>query len=563
MRAGKTIIAVAVLLLTIFFMPSGHAAVPGDADGDGTLQLKDAITILQLATRMPAGPLNLSSDVNGDGRLGIAETIFILQKMAGLRVLPDYPLLTNAYVTAAAQAETFCTTGEFPTQWTWDPAGTTAAPAPAVSGEPLVKQIRNGQVIATYQILGSGACTNSENSYRNPVTACGPFSRSPFRNWADGDTFEVYPAVYAGLENQPWIGPMVDTGAEYDAGQFHIPKNITIRGITVNGQRPVIKLTADGIANNNLGQSAVYLDDCENITIENIDIDGSAALQVGKAAIFLEKAKNLILRDMRIHGFRTARANGIFGSYFNAGTLTLERIELYDNGGDGGPEHNIYINESEIDAAFQVHMRNSWSHDAFYGHTYKSRAQVNVLEGNYFQGGVPVMGETQAENYLVDIPNGGILVMRNNILVKNHSGDSSNGMSVTYGMEGITGERPCRILIENNTFLAMARYYDSQEHPLFPFSFFYPQLVPGSHGFPVNDAAVQRNVFAGYCNRGDPVMDYRGDIALTVGFSELNLDYSLKNKYGGAAAAILNTPAYRHAAQGGAVRTLPTIGAVD
>ena len=479
-----------------------------------------------------------------------------------LSAVADSPVvLTDSYTSAAATSETFCTTGDYPAQWTWDPSLTVNAPQPATSGTPLIKQYRNGQLIATYSILGSGSgdCT-TDDMYAHPVTSCGPFGRvHTWRNWAEGDLFEVYPAIYSGLENQPWIGPLPKSTAEYNANTTTIPKNITIRGITVDGVRPVIKVGA-GASYNTLDQSAVYLDQSEGITFENIDLDADGG-SVGKAGIYVSGGRNITLRDMRIHGFKVSRANGIIGSDNNSGTVTLERIELYDNGGDSGPEHNIYMDKSAVDSSFTVRMIQSWSHDAFYGHLFKSRAQNNILEGNYFQGGLPKDGATQAENYLVDIPNGGILTMRNNILVKNASGPESNAMSVTFAMEGVPDSRALGITIEHNTFVALSKYYDSS-HPLFPFSFFYPQQIPGA-SFPVSAISIKKNVFVGYCNTGDVAMDYRGDYYFSGGFADLDQIFSLKTNYVPTDTLIVGTLAYQHAAQSGWLRIAATFGAVD
>lgn len=490
----------------------------------------------------------------------VAAVLFI--PAAGAADSPAPVLLPDSYTTSAAASETFCASGSFPSQWTWDRALTTNAPQPATSGTPAVKQYRNGALIATYSILGSGNGDNctTDNMYLHPVVECGPFGRvHTWRNWNEGDVFEVYPAVYSGLENQPWIGPLPKSQAEYDGNISTVPKNITIRGITVNGVRPVIKVDA-GASYTTLNQSAVYLDQSENITIENIDIEATDG-SIGRSGVYLSEGKDITLRDMRIHGFMVSKANGIFGADRNAGTTVIERVELYNNGGDGGPEHNIYMGTSEVDSSYAVHMVNSWSHDAFYGHLFKSRAQVNILEGNYLQGGVPQTGMTQAETYLVDIPNGGLLTMRNNILVKNASGSESNAMSVTFAMEGVPDSRALGLTIEHNTFIALSKYYDGF-HPLYPFSFYYPQQVPGA-GFPVSNVLIRKNVFAGYCPAGDAVMDYRGDYTLTAGFSDISEDFSLKTNYVPTDSAIVGTTAYRHAAQGGLMRDAATFGAED
>lgn len=478
------------------------------------------------------------------------------------------PVLTTSMITPAAQAATFCTTGTYPAQWTWNPVETTNPPAPATSGTPKVEQYRNGKLIATYNVLGSndpaGSCTLTQNASANPeaTVGCGPFNRNdPYRQWQDGDVFMVYPAVYSGVQNQPWIGPGYDTYAQYQASTPFIPTNIIIEGVTVDGVRPVIVVGSSGAGNNTLGQSAVYFAQSQGITFENIDVDasGASAGTVGKSGVYINGGDNLTLADMRVHGFETAGVNGLFGTPNNSGTLELDRLELYQNGGPNGPAHNAYINASTSDPGFTVHLVNSWSYDAYYGHLFKSRAQVNDIEGNYFQGGLPQSGYSQAENYDLDIPNGGLLTVKDNVFAKNASGPNSNGAYITFGVEGIPDSRPLSIDIENNTFVAFSKTYDGS-HPLFPF-FFAGGLTPGSPGFITPNVTVEKNVFVGFCPSGNAELAYRGDLALTEAFTELNQDFSISNKYISADTSILGVPAYQHAVQGGLVRTVPTIGA--
>jgi hypothetical protein len=58
----------------------------GDINGDGTVNLADAILIFQLMSRgSPGGTIDRSNDMNGDGKLELADAIYILQKAADLR----------------------------------------------------------------------------------------------------------------------------------------------------------------------------------------------------------------------------------------------------------------------------------------------------------------------------------------------------------------------------------------------------------------------------------------------------------------------------------------------
>jgi len=59
-------------------------ALAGDVNGDGMVDLADAITALQILAGI--NPLAyIRADVNNDGKIGIEETVYILQMVAGLR----------------------------------------------------------------------------------------------------------------------------------------------------------------------------------------------------------------------------------------------------------------------------------------------------------------------------------------------------------------------------------------------------------------------------------------------------------------------------------------------
>jgi hypothetical protein len=446
-------------------------------------------------------------------------------------------------------SSSYCTDGIFPDQWVWNPANLREAvpqAATAADGQPLIKQIRAGKVIASYTSFGGTGATTEENNTDGHDNTGGAFHRTPYTNWQDGDVFEVYPAVYEGDNQQPWIGMLPDNYQNFMANKFSMPKNITIRGITVNGKRPVIRNPSTGASNNTLGQGIVYVDQSENITIENLEIeDSSAGGGIGKAAIYINGAKNLTLRDVRITGFKIHQANGIFGTSNNTGTLRLERVELDSNGGGGGPEHNAYINASSTDPNFTVNMTGSWTHGAYYGHLFKSRAQVNVFEGNYFMGS-RWDGTTQTENYLADFPNGGRVTLRNNIFVKNRSGDSSNAMSVTYAMEGVNDTRALSLDIQHNTFVSLDRTYDAS-HPIFPMQFYYPAQLPSDAGFPVSNKTIANNVFVGYCNQNQAFMDFRGDNPLEFNFNQIDQSFRVRDTtVTGGNPAIKGTLEYAH-----------------
>jgi len=473
-----------------------------------------------------------------------------------------------------------------PTPVAWTPGAITAKPPPATSGTPRIEQLRGGKVIAVYTSFSDNVgCTykNNGTDHIDPgpaaASGCGPFTREySYRLWEPHDVFVVYPAVYQGSSNNPWFGPEADDSAAYAAGIFHVPNLVTVTGLAGAATRPVILLNT-GASNNSLGQAAVYFSGGTGMVFENIDVIATSGASVGKSGVYINGTTNLTISNVEVSGFEIANgpgqggADGIFGTPNNAGFLLLDQVELDHNGGTNGPAHNAYINASTVDPHFTVIMQNSWSHDAFYGHLFKSRAQSTTMTANYFEGGLPQPGYPQAEAYLLDVPNGGTLVARNNVFVKTMSGPDSNAISIVFGEEGFTDNRAQSIDIENNTFVAYA-LTDDGSSKLFPMSFFTPAALPHSAGFPAGvRSQVLKNAFVGYCKTGQATQDYRGNIAVIEAFAELGGGYTLTTKVDSNEAElaatypkykpVAGTSTYAHVAHPGAPRTVPTLGAFD
>lgn len=55
----------------------------GDANGDGTVDLADVMTVLRAVAGSTDDPLNGPADMDGDGRLGLADAVAILSSLAG------------------------------------------------------------------------------------------------------------------------------------------------------------------------------------------------------------------------------------------------------------------------------------------------------------------------------------------------------------------------------------------------------------------------------------------------------------------------------------------------
>lgn len=63
----------------------GQAAALGDLNGDGSINLTDAILGLRITAGFKSPDINVRANVNGDGKIGMTDVVYILQKTAGLR----------------------------------------------------------------------------------------------------------------------------------------------------------------------------------------------------------------------------------------------------------------------------------------------------------------------------------------------------------------------------------------------------------------------------------------------------------------------------------------------
>jgi hypothetical protein len=141
---------------------------------------------------------------------------------------------------------------------------------------------------------------------------------------------------------------------------------ITIRGIRVNGKRPVLSGSTNTIelAGN-------------NYVFEGFDVTK------GTSRCVYHHANNVTIRDTVIHD---CPAHGLLGADSGSGSLTLEHSEVY-RCGSGDRLHQIYMATDETAFPGSVfRMRHNYVHDANGGHNVKSRAERNEIHYNWIEG---------------------------------------------------------------------------------------------------------------------------------------------------------------------------------
>jgi len=135
--------------------------------------------------------------------------------------------------------------------------------------------------------------------------------------------------------------------------------------------------------------------------------------------------------------------NGVMGGEGAAGTtheIVIDHSLFSGNGSGSGNTHNIYIG-----AIDRLTVTNSIFEKANVGHELKSRAMANTITDNWFRN-----GPTGTASYDIDLPNGGVDVVKNNVIEKGPL--AQNNSMVHFGGEGLP-YADSSLLLQGNTFI--------------------------------------------------------------------------------------------------------------
>lgn len=228
---------------------------------------------------------------------------------------------------------------------------------------------------------------------------------------ADGDTVEIVGAVYDG---------------DVAVWRQH---NLTLRG--VDG-RPHLRSAGRAAE-----RKAIWVIRGNDVTVENVEFSGAAVPHRNAAAIRAE-GRHLTLDGVVAHD----NEMGILASPSPDSDIIIRRSVFHDNyvRAEGRPiGHNVYIGRVR-----SLRLENSVVYGARIGHNVKSRATETILIGNRIYD-----GPTGRASYLVDLPNGGMALLRGNRLDKGMQPE--NIAFISYGAEKKVYPDSA-LLIENNTF---------------------------------------------------------------------------------------------------------------
>jgi Ca2+-binding RTX toxin-like protein len=195
-----------------------------------------------------------------------------------------------------------------------------------------------------------------------------------------------------------------------------------------------------------------------DLTLVGLEIFGAArpGPDTNGAAVLHESGNGaLVMERCYIHSNENGLLAGgtAVGSPPGGMTIVIRDCEFSKNGAPpgsvyaaGGKCHNIYIN-----AATSVLIEDSYIHSVFsQGHQIKSRAAFNTIINNRIED-LPQLGKTGfGSSYSIDISNGGVAVIRDNIIEKGPY--SVNKSIISYAGEGLR-YADNMLLVEGNQFV--------------------------------------------------------------------------------------------------------------
>jgi pectate lyase len=205
-----------------------------------------------------------------------------------------------------------------------------------------------------------------------------------------------------------------------------------INGLTIEGNGATI-------GDRSCAGKGIFVIAARNVVIRGITFRGARVRDHNGAGIRSE-ARNLTVEDSRF----IDNENGILTNNLPLSTVTIRNSYFEGNGScEAQCAHGIYANHVallRIEGSEFVGQRE--------GHHIKSRARRTELFMNHIHD-----GPDGTASYLVDIPNGGDVLIANNTFEKGPRSENRSA-AITIGEEGANAgaNRTSEIRIENNNF---------------------------------------------------------------------------------------------------------------
>ncbi len=214
-------------------------------------------------------------------------------------------------------------------------------------------------------------------------------------------------------------------------GQYFDCAVVSQDHLTIEGDGPDSVLT-----DKTCGGKALLVIDGHDVTVRNLSLQ-RARVPDGNGAGIRAEGGNLLVDGVRF----VNNQDGILGADNRDATLRILNSEFTDNGScqnGGGCAHGVYVNVLAL-----LHIEHSRFSDTHEGHHVKSRAlRTEILDTSIADG------PDGTSSYLVDIPNGGSLLIDSSTLEKGpHC--TNHGAAISIGEEGV--DRPTDSIVIRNT----------------------------------------------------------------------------------------------------------------
>ena len=204
-----------------------------------------------------------------------------------------------------------------------------------------------------------------------------------------------------------------------------------------NADNLVIEGTGPGvvITDKTCMGKGLFVIEGNNTTVRNLTLTRARVPDMNGAGIRLDKG-NLTVDSVKF----IDNQNGIMGGV--PGTTVTIRNSDFDRNGtcEGACAHGIYIGNVE-----SVRVENSRFSNTRQAHSIKSRAKRTEVIGCTIAD-----GPDGTSSYLIEAPNGGALIVRDNSLEKGPKSENHTA-AIAIGAEGVTNPTP-EITVTNNNF---------------------------------------------------------------------------------------------------------------
>lgn len=219
---------------------------------------------------------------------------------------------------------------------------------------------------------------------------------------------------------------VIDSGEYFDCAVWHA------NGLTIEGADPKAGAV---ITDKTCMGKALFVIAGNNTVVRNLTLARARVPDMNGAGIRLE-GRNLLVEHVKF----LDNENGIMGG--GPGSVVVVRdSEFVRNGSCAGAcAHGIYAGDVDL-----LHVEKSRFFETRHAHHIKSRALRTEVIGCSIAD-----GSAGTASFLIEAPNGGSVIIRNNTLEKGPLSENHEA-AVAIGTEGVT--HPIKeILVENNEF---------------------------------------------------------------------------------------------------------------